>query len=342
MRRYLRPLLILLLTIGLVAIFLRDADFAGVWKGVQQGRIGLLVLALVTTTTTYVIRAFRWRYLLAPIGQVRFWSAFEATVIGFSASFLLPARAGEFLRPWVLARKEGLSAAAAFATIILERLFDLIAVLFFLAAFLLLFDTGLATANPAVFAAVKAGGLAAAGVAVAGLAVFLWLAAHPAALGWVTGVIERLLPRRLAARLVGLVGLFARGLAVLRDARRVVATLVWSCPLWVSIATGIWLVARAFAIEVPFTGAFLLMSILVVGVAVPTPGSVGGFHEAFRIGANSVYGAPNDQAIAAAIVLHAISFVPVTIAGIVFMAREGLSLRRVREISARAATEETA
>jgi uncharacterized membrane protein YbhN (UPF0104 family) len=127
---------------------------------------------------------------------------------------------------------------------------------------------------------------------------------------------------------------------VLTDTRRVVLTLAWSLPLWLSIATGIWLVARAFAIDVPFTGAFLLMALLVVGVAVPTPGSVGGFHEAFRIGATSFYGAPNDLAIAAAIVLHAVSFVPVTVAGITLMAREGLTLARARELSASAAAEE--
>ena len=342
MRPHLRTLLVLALTVGLVALFLRDADLAGVWRGVREGRLDLLALALVTTALTYVIRAFRWRYLLAPIGTTRFWSAFQATVIGFAASFLLPARAGEFLRPWVLARKEGLSAAAAFATIILERLFDLIVVLVFLGGYLLLFDPGMASADPAVFAAVRAGGAVAAGAAAAALLLFMWLSRHRAALDWVTQLVTRLLPHGLARRLVGLIELFARGLAVLRDPRRVVAVLVWSVPLWVSIAAGIWLASRAFAIDIPFTGSFLMMALLVVGVAVPTPGSVGGYHEAFRIGATSFFGAPNDRAVGAAIVLHAISFVPVTIAGIVFMAREGLSLSRMREISSRARVEEGA
>ena len=56
----------------------------------------------------------------------------------------------------------------------------------------------------------------------------------------------------------------------------------------------------------PFTGSFLLIALLVVGVAVPTPGAVGGFHEAFRIGATMFYGAPDDAAVGAAIVLHAV------------------------------------
>ncbi len=75
---------------------------------------------------------------------------------------------------------------------------------------------------------------------------------------------------------------------------------------------------------------------LVVGVAVPTPGAVGGFHEAYRVTATGLFGASNEAAIGAAIVLHAISFVPVTILGIVFMAQEGLSLGRMRRLAGEA------
>ena len=84
------------------------------------------------------------------------------------------------------------------------------------------------------------------------------------------------------------------------------------------------------------------MALLVVGVAVPTPGAVGGFHEFYQIGATSFFGAPNDRAVGAAIVLHAISFVPVTVLGIVFMAQEGLSLGRMRGLADLAGAEEAA
>jgi hypothetical protein len=77
-----------------------------------------------------------------------------------------------------------------------------------------------------------------------------------------------------------------------------------------------------------------MMAVLVVGVAVPTPGAVGGFHKAYQIGAVAFFGAANDRAVGAALVLHAISFVPVTIAGAIFMAQEGVSLRGVRGMAA--------
>src|SRR5438874_4458007 len=106
MRSRLRAVLILLLTVGLLAYFLRNADMAGVWTETRRARAGLLVLAIGATVLTYVLRAFRWQYLLAPIGHARFSTAFETTTIGFAASFLLPARAGEVLRPYLLARRE--------------------------------------------------------------------------------------------------------------------------------------------------------------------------------------------------------------------------------------------
>ena len=94
------------------------------------------------TGLTYVLRAVRWQYLLVPIGHVGFGNALRTTVIGFAASAVLPARAGEVLRPWLLARKEGLSATAAFATIILERVLDTVMVLLLFGLFLLLAEPG--------------------------------------------------------------------------------------------------------------------------------------------------------------------------------------------------------
>ena len=93
-----------------------------------------------------------------------------------------------------------------------------------------------------------------------------------------------------------------------------------------TIAAGIWVVAVAFGIAMPFTGGLLMLAPLVVGVAVPTPGGVGGFHEAFRLGATSFFGADNNTAVGAAIVLHAISVVPVAIGALLFIIQDGLKI----------------
>jgi uncharacterized protein (TIRG00374 family) len=328
-----RNALILLLTLGLLGVFLRSVNVADVWGETRRANPWPLLLAVVATGATYAVRALRWQYLLAPIGPTHFSTAFRTTVIGFAATFLLPARAGEVIRPYLLARREGLNATAAFATIILERLLDLITVLLLFAWFVLTAAPDAVSGDPAQFARVKLGGLAAAGMALAGSAVLFTLAGHPERMGRLALSVERVLPTRLAHAVARFVETFAQGLAVMRQPRRMVIALALSVPLWLAIATGIWLTSQAFHITFPFQASFLVTTVLVVGVAVPTPGAVGGFHLAYQIAAEVFFGAPAERAVGAAIVLHAISFVPVTLLGIYFMAREGLTLAGARRMA---------
>jgi uncharacterized protein (TIRG00374 family) len=280
-----------------------------------------------------VFRSIRWQYLLRPIGSVHFTNALRTTIIGFAASALLPARAGEVLRPYLLARREGLSATAAFATIILERLLDTLMVLALFATFLVFFSSGVAGVGSTTFAQVKLGGELAGAVSIVGLVVLFFLAGHPATLEQVTRAVVRALPERLGEGAARLVRAFAEGLAIVRQPGRLLVALALSLPVWLAIATGIWVVTNAFHIDMPFTGAFLLQALLVVGVAVPTPGAVGGFHYFYRLGVTTFYAAPNDRAVGAALVLHAVSFVPVAIIGLILLAQEGLSLSRAGSLA---------
>src|SRR6185295_3322465 len=109
---------------------------------------------------------------------------------------------------------------------------------------------------------------------------------------------------------------FARGLGAVRRPGRLAVALLWSFPLWLTIAAGMWAVAVAFHIEMPFTGSFLLVALLVIGVAVPTPGAIGGFHEAFRVGSTVFFGAPDSAAVGAAIVAHLFSLGPALVLGL--------------------------
>lgn len=333
MRPRVRTVLVFALTLGLLVFFFRNADMRGVWAETRRANAGLLLGALAAILATYLLRALRWQYLLAPIGRTHFSTAFRTTVIGFAASFLLPARAGEVIRPYLLARREGLPTTAAFATIILERLLDLITVLWLFAWFVFTSASAVVTADPSQLARVKFGGGVAALAALAALGVLFALAGHPERMGRAALRIERVLPARVAHAVARAVESFAQGLAVMRQPTRLLVSLVLSVPLWLSIAAGIWMTTRAFHITLPYSASFLIMTILVVGVAVPTPGAVGGFHAAYQISVETFFGAPTDRAVGGAIVLHAISFMPVTILGIIYMAREGISLSRARTLA---------
>ncbi|MGH8678640.1 MAG: lysylphosphatidylglycerol synthase transmembrane domain-containing protein, partial [Burkholderiales bacterium] len=305
------------LAVALLVVFLRNAHLRVVWQEIRHAEVALIATAIASMFVNLVIRSVRWQYLLRPVGPATFGNAFSATSIGLAATFLLPARAGEFLRPYVLARRERFSAAAAFATVVLERVLDLLTVVLLLATFVLFFDPGMSQRDSGLYGAVRFGGLLGLATAFGLLAVMFALAGRPAGVTRMVMKLETILPRRMAHLTARLAGLFAEGLAVARDPGRLLVSLTWSVLLWLSIGFGIWTTSRAFHIDIPFSASFLLIALLSVGVAVPTPGGVGGFHEAFRIGATAFYGVPNDRAIGAAIVLHAVSFIPVTLAGLV-------------------------
>lgn len=333
MRSRIRTVLIVAITLALLAFFFRDANFSDVWAETRRADPWLLAAAVLITAITYLLRAWRWQSLLAPIGHAGFGNAFRTTVIGFAASFILPARAGEVIRPYLLARREGFEPTAAFATIILERLLDLATVLLLFGLFVFSVQPGALKGDASQLAHVKFWGGVAAGAALVGLIVLFTLAGHPERLGRAAGRVERVLPERAARVVAHFAETFAQGLAVMRQPARLAIALLQSLPIWLSLAAGIWLTSQAFSITFPYSGSFLVITLLLVGVAVPTPGQVGGFHAAYQIAVQTFFGAPDDRAIGAAIVLHAVSFIPVTLLGLFFMAREGLSFQNAQELA---------
>ncbi len=337
MRKPLRTVVILVLSVGLLALFLRGANLSVVWTEMKQASSWLIALSAAVTIATLVLRALRWQYLLAPIGHTRFVPAFRTTVIGFAASAVLPARAGEVIRPYLLARQESLSATATFATIIIERLLDAVTCVILLALFVLLFDPGVDRANPTLYSLLEVGGATVGALALLVLGGMFFAARDPQAVGRWAYKLEHVLPGRVTHGLASILLRFAEGLAVVRTPRRLSSALLLSFPLWLSIGLGIWLVVRAFGIDMPFTGSFLLIALLVVGVSVPTPGAVGGFEAAIQIGLTSFYGVPTDRAVGAALVLHLVSLLPVVVLGFLFLIQDGLGLGGMRTLAHAAA-----
>lgn len=235
-----------------------------------------------------------------------------------------------------------MSATGAFATIILERVLDMVTVVTLLALYVLVFAPSTIDSTSVAFETVKWAGLTAAAGAVGALVVLFLLAGNPARLAQSLERLEAVLPSRLAGLLSKVAEKFAIGLGAIRKPGRLAVSLVLSFPLWLSIAAGIWGAARAFHLDVPFTGSFLVISLLVVGVAVPTPGAVGGFHAAFRFAATTFFGAPDDAAVGAAIVLHLFTVGPTLLLGLLFAGQEGLNLSRMRTLADEADTEGTA
>jgi uncharacterized protein (TIRG00374 family) len=341
MRSHFRTILVVVLALALLGLFLNNVELGGVVRAILHARPEWLALSLATMYLNLAIRSWRWQFLLEPLGKASFGNSFRATTVGFAARSILPAAAGELVRPYFLSRHEPLSATGAFATIVIERLLDLITVLTLLASYVFFFGRNLTVANPAALTAVKWSGAAAGVVAFAALGVLFLMAGNPERLAAAFTRLGQVLPSALAGLIGKIAEKFARGLGAIRRPGQLLWTLVWSFPLWLSIGLGIWCVIKAFQLDVPFTGSFLFIALLTIGITVPTPGAIGGFHEAFRIAATMFYGTPDDVAVGAAIVLHAISVGSSFFLGLFFAAQDGLNLAGIRHLADEAETGRT-
>jgi glycosyltransferase 2 family protein len=333
MRSHLRTIIVIGIAAALLGLFLYNVDLRGVVVEIVHAQPAWLALSLATMFLNLAIRAWRWQYLLGPLGPTTFANAFRATAVGFAASTILPARAGEVIRPYFLARHERMSATGAFATIILERLLDMLTVLAFLAIYVFFFGADLAIVSPTAFAAVKWAGIIAAVAALGALVILFVLAGNPARLAATLQQLGQVLPSKLADLLATIAEKFAIGLGAIRRPGRLFVSLVLSIPLWLSISLGIWAAAEAFHLAIPFSGSFLVMAMLVIGVAVPTPGAIGGFHAMFRLAATTFFGAPDDAAVGAAIVLHALTVGPCLLLGLMFAAQAGLNFSGMQQLA---------
>jgi uncharacterized protein (TIRG00374 family) len=328
-----RLLLGALLAVVLLAFFFRGIDWSALGKALAGARPLPLVGVVLVTVGVYSARAWRWGDLLAPLGRVGYADLFSATMVGFASGLLVP-RAGELLRPWLVSRRHPIPTSAGFATIILERLVDMITVLVLFALYLFLLPAPAAQVEGPAMDLVRWLGVAGAGVSLAALA-FL-LALHGNA-DRVVSALDKLLaraPRWLAQPLGRMLHSFSDGLAVLRAPVAHLAKIgLQSLVVWLLIALGFYLNHLAFGIDLPFHATFLLIAFLVVGVAIPTPGNVGGFHTFYLIALSEVYGIDRATAAAAGIAAHALTNLPVLVLGLALLGREGLSLGRVAEVT---------
>ena len=333
MSRYFRSVAVIGLTCGLIAFFLRNADWVSVLAELRRARFDFIGAALVAMTMSFVVRVKRWQLLLVPLGQIGFEPAASATSIGFAITALLPGRLGEIVRPYLLARREHLGTGAAFATIVIERFLDLLILVFLLGVSLVFLGDVLDREGDLLLAGLEAGGLLAGCVALIGLVSAGVVVRQP---HWITvglAAVHRRLPERTGDAVSGFVVRFVSGFGAVGDPVRLLRALGWSVAVWGFVAVSAWCTCAALGILLPPSGSLLLTVLMAIGVAVPTPGGVGGFHAVVQLGLTSLFSAHIDVSTGAAIVLHVVAFGPVTVAGCIWMVRDGVTLRGAADLA---------
>lgn len=327
-----RQLITFIISLIITAVFLYLAlsrvEFEKLVHALASADYRLVLIGVVFTFINYVLRTARWQRFLAPTKQIPIARLFPVLVVGFTLNNLLPGRPGEFARPYWLGRREEISKTLGFATIILERVADGLALI----AFLLIAFIALAPLRidlPPVAETVAILSTILFGVALAGL-LFLLLR-EPLALS-IFKFFTRFLPHNLAARLERMLGSFIVGLHALKSARDVTAIILLSLGIWAFESVSYLMMFSAFGIlpDVPtrVVAAVFTMVLANLGVMIPAaPGGVGPF-EAAIIFALSAFGVNETQAASMALTSHAAQYLLITAMGVFFIWREGITIVR--------------
>jgi uncharacterized protein (TIRG00374 family) len=328
-KRYLFSLLIAALCLWLA---FRQVNWGDIVRALGAARYSLIGLFVLTHVAGMAMRTMRWRLLLGPVKRTGLRNLLSALSIGFMANFIFPARAGEVIRAYLIGRREGISKTSAFATIVLERLFDGFAILLFL-ALTPLFLT-LPPGDHKVLAGIKLAGGAALGVYLVIMGILVVYSRHPEAFLRFAERACRPLPRRVAVPVSNLVRSFGQGLDILGNPGHMLAIMGWSLAIWVTAGVGNLIMLSAFDLRLPLFAGFFLLVVQSFGVMVPSPGFIGAFQYAHVLGL-SLFGVSREVALSLGILLHGMLFTLYIAGGVFFLWLEGMGLGAIRPGSER-------
>lgn len=330
-RKYLEFAALFLLAGLIIWWFGRRLDWDQVKLAIRKSDWRLILAAAVIILIAYVWRAVRWQALLKPLTEVSLREVWVATCVGFAA-ILLIGRAGEVVRPVVLPmRDHRVRPAASFVTIMIERLYDSVTVVFLFALSLFwLKPTG---DGGAAFARARIAGAVLVVILIFAVATLIWFRKRSqTVVGWLDRRINpgSSLGARIKLALLSTLEQLATALSVLSDVRLLAVTVFWSVVLWGSVSTANLLVCRAFGVPFGFSQVFFVLGWSMVGSAVPTPGGAAGAFHAVTGAALVLLGVERDHAAAMAIVMHLVDFAPAALVGLFYFLRGEVNMARLR------------
>src|ERR1700720_2604771 len=317
-------------------------DFRGakLLHALRDANLFLLAISVIAIYSCYALRALRWQVFQRNLGPSHFWNIYKLTLAGFSAIFLL-GRAGEPIRPLLLARKEKLPVADMFGVYVLERLFDTASTAVIAGLGLVLFQARVQNGTEPVgssrtlaTAAKTTGSFLFVGV-LAAIVVLVYLRLHG------TALLERRLHGWRArhgwrAKVAGIVLGFVRGVQTIRTWKELALAVFYSALHWIGVAFIYVWISHSLGGKLATIGvgdALLVLAFTAVGSAVQLPGVGGGSQLACFLAYTTIFGVEKEPAAAAAILIWLITFAACSLAGVPLLIHEGTlgELRRMAE-----------
>lgn len=307
-----------------VWLSMKDVHFSEVLIALKGANpLGFLIVMLVTLLGFW-LRAVRWQYFIAAGRRIRVASLFSATMIGFMANNVLPLRLGEFVRPWALARRERLSKSTLLATVVVERAVDMLTLLGIFGMSMLVHPIAASTDAGRL---VQWGARVLIGLCVA-LTLFVIAVERNRALAQavVRGVTAPL-PGGTRTRVADMLAHFLEGLGLFRDLGRLARVFALSFTMFMCFAFGLGVSLWSLGISLPWYAGLVMLVITAIGIMVPAaPGYIGTLNIACTAGL-ALFGVGKAQSVPFSWFYFFSQWLPITAVGLVYLNREGLSLR---------------
>lgn len=325
-RHALAILLSIGLSVGLLAFLLHALDWASFRQELGRVKLAYLPILILLLGILMGVRALRWRELLPREGRASVRDLLDATLLGFFASFVLPLRAGEVVRPWALTRWQPVTFGTSLASVVAERMWDALTLLVLLGITLVRLES--------VPEAVQVGARALGGVCGVLFGIIMTCYAAPEYLPRLAGRgLRHLGPRRisLADRVEQTLRNFIGGLRVVQGPWHIARVALLSIALWLLMAAWYLVALWAFGEHPDWQVGMLLNLMIALAVAAPSaPGFIGTFQAGCLLALTAMSGYPREFAVAYSVVTHALQMAVVLLAGGLVLQLRGLRFAQLR------------
>jgi hypothetical protein len=273
----------------------------------------------------FVLRAYRWKYILEPVKVIKTRRLFSSVMISFMANNILPIRLGEFVRAYSIGKMENISKSSAFATIVIERILDVFFMLFLFMILLFLFPFALyfpenLIKNSYYFLFFSI-------VFLLFLLFIMWKRE------FVLDLIEKILksfPQKVSDRIQNIVDSFIKGLDFFRNTRNFVPIVILTIIMWIIYMSGYYFGFFAFKFFTNDFYKFLLAGVVLlvvgsIGLMIPSaPGAIGTYHSFCILGLLITGLNDIDQTAAFAVYIHGANYISVILVGLFYFFKENM------------------
>jgi uncharacterized protein (TIRG00374 family) len=330
LKNFLKYFLALTITAGALYLAFRGQDFSAIGDQLSHISIWAISLVVLFQILAHFVRGWRWQFLLRPIKpKTSLWIAFKAVMAGYAMNNVIP-RSGELIRPAMASVEEKMPFAGTLATIIVERIFDVIALGSLFVFSLFSYEKEFKTAFPDL--AVAAIPLLI--IISSGLIVFVAIFISKRVSNFFLRLIHKIFPKKIADPLAHAFDTFTTGLHGLQRDTAIPIILgtiaVWGCYL-ASTYCGLYALPGSGITAIGLKGSIVLLALAGIAITIPTPGGTGTYHYFIKSALILFFAIPSDTAAAYVIVTHATNYIIITVIGIFFMLSAGVTLKTARK-----------